>query len=175
MNLSFHISSLVFVLLTFQVVHNEAGKLATQTKSSLNGSSNAVYGEKFLNSSERSVESTELAVIHQEARDSSKYSYFYIASWTWHIPLWFTLWFSFYVFFNVIRAIYGHAVINKSHFTAETFLINFSHRQINPDDYLRRKREAHDAPSIDDLNRLTDFAIKSFEKFKTWKSSKFPQ
>lgn len=38
------------------------------------------------------------------------YSYFYVGRWLWHIPLWFTLYFTFYVLANVFRSIYGHEV-----------------------------------------------------------------
>lgn len=40
-------------------------------------------------------------------------------------------------------------------------------QQINPDDYARRKREIQtSSPSAEEINRITDFAIKSFERFK---------
>lgn len=43
-------------------------------------------------------------------------------------------------------------------------------KQINPDDYLRRKRDIHSSPSSEELNRMTDFAVKSFDKFKNKKN-----
>lgn len=65
----------------------------------------------------------------QQQPRESKWSYFYVGSWAWHIPLWFTLCrkglnflsldiklqnfisgFTFYVFGNVIRSIQGHSV-----------------------------------------------------------------
>jgi hypothetical protein len=111
-NFSFQISHFVLVLIAIYVVHNEARKITTQTSSAnrLNVTENVnPEDDKLLKSSEVNAPSTAVVATQQDARES-KYSYFYVGRWTWHIPLWFTLWFSFYVFFNVIRSIYGHTV-----------------------------------------------------------------
>lgn len=117
MNLSTQFNSLVLVLITLQVARNEAAKISHSVSSkALSDESSSV--EKIpspisdrgleLKQEESSI-STELEARNQETRET-KYSYFYLGRWTWHIPLWFTLWFSFYVFWNVIRAILGHTV-----------------------------------------------------------------
>jgi hypothetical protein len=113
-NLSLHISNLLLVLIAIKFTYSEAGKIQNL---SLNVSQNVNFDEKNLAESSVVVEKvekvssseTQVVASQQGARDT-KYSYFYIGRWTWHIPLWFTLWFSFYVFFNVIRSIYGHTV-----------------------------------------------------------------
>lgn len=118
-NFSLQFNSFVLVFLTLQVVQHEAGKITS--KVSANKSLNAVvelpkvYDEKILTINEARADevaataSTDLEDNSRQA-DSTKFSYFYVGRWTWHIPLWFTLWFSFYVFWNVIRSIYGHTV-----------------------------------------------------------------
>lgn len=119
-NISSQISHLLFVLIAISVVHNEARRITSRTSSveTINATENVnANDEKLLNSSEAENNesppsqlplTTEITA-KQDSRET-KYSYFYLGRWTWHIPLWFTLWFSFYVFFNVIRSIYGHTV-----------------------------------------------------------------
>jgi hypothetical protein len=115
MNISSQISHLVLVLIAINVVYNEARQITSRTTSVATENVNS-NDEKLLKSSEVNAKvlndespSTAIVATQQEARED-KYSYFYVGRWTWHIPLWFTLWFSFYVFFNVIRSIYGHTV-----------------------------------------------------------------
>lgn len=118
-NISSHISHLLLVLIAISFVNNEARKITSSSKTSvvnkLTATKNAnANDEKLLKSLQnneplRPSLTTAVTPTKQDARDS-KYSYFYVGRWTWHIPLWFTLWFSFYVFFNVIRSIYGHTV-----------------------------------------------------------------
>lgn len=116
-NLSTQVNSLVLVLITLQVARNEAAKIshtvsstALQDESSSSEKIPSPISDRGLEvKQEESSAPTELEARNQETRDT-KYSYFYMGRWTWHIPLWFTLWFSFYVFWNVIRAILGHTV-----------------------------------------------------------------
>lgn len=124
-NFSCQISNLLLVLITLKVTQNgvEAGKISSLSKSSSNESS--IASGKLLNvdsenlrKSEANVESeaeisapsTALDRKPDDSRGSTVYSYFYVGRWAWHIPLWFTLWFVFYISFNVVRAIQGHSV-----------------------------------------------------------------
>lgn len=137
-NFPSQINNLVLVLIALQVVHNEAAKITSQTKLLSNGSSKAVTKSQEVNDAKLPINSeegssasgegevevplpTDIAEKHSDARDSTVYSYFYVARWTWHIPLWFTLWFVFYILFNVFRAIYGHHVIIIIKFPARLF------------------------------------------------------
>lgn len=136
-NFPSQINNLVLLLIAIQVVHNEAAKITSQTKLLSNGSSKAVTKSQEVNDAKLPINSeegsnasgegevsfsTDIAERHSNARDSTQYSYFYVASWVWHIPLWFTLWFTFYVLFNVFRAIYGHHVIKIIKFPARLSL-----------------------------------------------------
>lgn len=125
-NLSSPVNSLVLALIAIHLVCNEAGKIATKLSTDGNSSAVAtsleVHDEKLTKARGGiiEVESSEVETdaadsINVEAREaqqgtSTKYSWFYVAAWEWHIPLYFTLWFSFYVFWNVIRSILGHTV-----------------------------------------------------------------
>lgn len=115
-NISFQISLLL--LIAIKVTQNEAARIKS-AQNSLSLSENVNTNEENpikssvpSENSEKDESLTGVVATQQGARDT-KYSYFYIGRWTWHIPLWFTLWFSFYVFFNVIRSIYGHAVSER--------------------------------------------------------------
>lgn len=122
---SSQVNSLVLALIALQVVRNEARKImptaSDEKTSSLSSSAGAgsLKDEQALLISDTKFEQnspslpTELEAREQDTR-GTKYSYFYVGRWTWHIPLWFTLWFSFYVFWNVIRAILGHKVRSVS-------------------------------------------------------------
>lgn len=116
-------NSLMFVLITIQVTHNEAGSLRTQSALSSNESSSAVPKSLNVNDDKRLTTYQDILRKQVEERSSlpsvndvkkadarGTYSYFYVGRWAWHIPLWFTLWFTFYIAFNVVRAIYGHSV-----------------------------------------------------------------
>lgn len=120
----------MFVLIALQVTRNEAGKLRTQSVLLSNGDSSAVTKSLHVNDDkqltsiqdnvgtrveeERKPQQTALDLRKADAR--ATYSYFYVGRWTWHIPLYFTLWFTFYIAFNVVRAIYGHHVSLNSVF-----------------------------------------------------------
>lgn len=105
---------LVIYLVVVQLAYNEARQITPQSKITSNRSSEKVNEEKPLS---KQIENPKIngTDVSREAskaltaRDTT-YSYFYVGRWTWHIPLWFTLWFSFYVTFNVFRAILGHQV-----------------------------------------------------------------
>ena len=120
---SYQISNLVIILVALKLLKNEveAGKISSLSKLQANESS--IISEKlpntssetFVGSSEAQVESSTINSLalnknSDDSRASTVYSYFYIGRWAWHIPLWFTLWFVFYIAFNVVRAIYGHSV-----------------------------------------------------------------
>lgn len=118
------IRSLVILLIAIQVTKNDAAKITSNSLSKENtnvtGKSVIIDNKNLIKSCEENVKSETKA--EADADDSSStaletrstkaraYSYFYVGSWIWHIPLWFTLWFSFYVAFNVVRAINGHSV-----------------------------------------------------------------
>lgn len=118
--LSNQISNLVIVLIALKVIYNqvEAGKITSlsQPNERLNLKENSLNtnSEEILskNGSEEVSElsSSALESNPDDSRSSTVYSYFYIGRWAWHIPLWFLLWFVFYVAFNVVRAIQGHSV-----------------------------------------------------------------
>lgn len=127
-NFSSQIHNLVLLLITIQVASNGAAKitssmlLSNETSTRVARKAVPINGEQLVKSNEENLKretdadpadglsdslSTAIEVRNTNAR---AYSYFYVGSWVWHIPLWFTLWFSFYVAFNVVRAIYGHKV-----------------------------------------------------------------
>lgn len=56
------------------------------------------------NVSETSIESRK-----SEARDT-RWSYYYMGRWVWHLPLWFLLYFVWYIVFCTVRSIYNHTV-----------------------------------------------------------------
>lgn len=125
---SYQINILVIALVVLQLAFNEARRLSLDSNITSNESteSEKVNEQKSLsiqfvngtvNRNDDAGESTKAL----NARDSSKYSYFYVGRWTWHIPLWFTLWFSFYVTFNVFRAILGHKVGELSKVLIKSF------------------------------------------------------
>lgn len=120
-NISSQISHLVLVLIAIYVVHNEARKFTPRTTSvkrfnvteNVNSNDEELPKSSEVNANVQNDDSpaltTAVVATQQDAREN-KYSYYYLGRWTWHIPLWFTLWFSFYVLFNVVRSIQGHAV-----------------------------------------------------------------
>lgn len=68
-----------------------------------------------------------------------------------------------------------HRGLSKIFINLESFVDVFSYCSINcfqidPDDYARRKRDiqgvARLADSEEDLNRITNFALRSFDRFK---------
>lgn len=128
--ISSHINNLVLVLIAIQVSHNEARRITSEVKDrSLNVTTSAhqqVNDEKLLSDGSGSFSLAESKALTTEidARQSEtrKYSYFYVGAWIYHIPLYATLWFSIYVAFNVLRAIYGHTVINFLPFSFPGFL-----------------------------------------------------
>ena len=111
-NFSLHVSShFIFLLIILIVVaRNEAGKITNSSAVTEIKQRNEDFNVE-VQQDEPEVVETALDVNNQDtkARDT-KYSYFYIGRWTWHIPLWFLLWFTAYIFGNVVRSIYGHAV-----------------------------------------------------------------
>lgn len=127
--ISSHFNNLVLVLIAIQVTRNEARRINSEVSGrSSNVTYQKVNDEKLLSDDKGSiglVESqaltTNLSARQGDTR-AGTYSYFYVGSLVWHIPLWFTLWFSFYVAFNVVRAIYGHKVINFLPFVFSGYL-----------------------------------------------------
>lgn len=75
--------------------------------------SNSKELKKFSNDQNK-IESnkTELMSKSSEARET-KWSYFYMGQWTWHFPLWFLLYFVFYLVFCTIRSIYKHKFVSE--------------------------------------------------------------
>jgi hypothetical protein len=55
----------------------------------------------------------ELIARKQADARETRWSYFYIGRWAWHLPLWFLVWFVFYLVFCTFRSIYSHAVRNE--------------------------------------------------------------
>ncbi|KAG5677582.1 hypothetical protein PVAND_007331 [Polypedilum vanderplanki] len=77
---------------------------------------------------------------NSEARET-KWSYYYMTLWTYNAPLWFLLYFVFYLAFCTIRSIYNH--------------------HVDPDDFLRKRR------SIEmDLNDLAHYALSNIQNFE---------
>lgn len=62
-----------------------------------------------------------------EARDT-RWSYFYVGSWVWHFPLWFLIYFVWYLIFCTVRSIYNHTVSRLHNFFTRAFLIYFFFR-----------------------------------------------
>lgn len=121
--ISSQFSNLVLVLIAIQVTQNHARRITSEVKY-VNSNVTTARHQKVNDVMVRNTDigSSSLDKSQALSRDldarqtdtsTDKYSYFFVGSWIWHIPLWFTLWFSFYVAFNVVRAINGHTVINS--------------------------------------------------------------
>ncbi|XP_037825478.1 myb-like protein AA [Lucilia sericata] len=78
-----------------------------------------------------------------------KYSYFYIGRKLWYIPLYFTIWFSFYVLWLILKSIARHKVNLPNHYV--------SRRSVNYD-FSKNKQET--------LNQLTVSVLDQIDKFK---------
>ncbi|XP_061387725.1 LIM domain-containing protein A [Musca vetustissima] len=79
-----------------------------------------------------------------------KYSYFYIGRKLWYIPLYFTVWFSFYVLWLILKSIARHKVNLPNHYVA------------------RRSIDEHNLPRNreDVINDLTVSVMDKIDKFK---------
>ncbi|KAL5278715.1 hypothetical protein ACFFRR_003374 [Megaselia abdita] len=78
-----------------------------------------------------------------------KYSYFYIGRKLWYIPLYFTVWFSFYVLWLILKSIARHKVNLPNHYVAKRSLPDMSHKQ-----------------ATEHIDKLTVFVMDNIEKFK---------
>ncbi|CAD7085442.1 unnamed protein product [Hermetia illucens] len=62
-----------------------------------------------------------------------KYSYFYLGRKLWYIPLYFTVWFSFYIFWLIVKSIARHKVNLPNHYTGRMMKRDlteyFTHRE----------------------------------------------
>ncbi|CAG9812183.1 unnamed protein product [Chironomus riparius] len=119
------------------LVFNSAG--AKSIESNITSTNNEIKSD--LNEvSNEIVSDTSIVSRKLDARDT-RWSYYYMGRWVWHLPLWFLLYFVWYIVFCTVRSIYNHT--------------------INPDDYLRKRR------SIDDwnLNQLTQNVLSKIESF----------
>ncbi|KAL7049165.1 hypothetical protein ACKWTF_003618 [Chironomus riparius] len=90
--------------------------------------------------SNKTINDTSVIPRKSEARET-RWSYYNVASTLWHFPLFFMVYFVWYLAFCTVRSIYNH--------------------QINPDDYLRKRR------SVDDwnMNQLTQYVLNAVESF----------
>ncbi|XP_055387271.1 uncharacterized protein LOC129615888 [Condylostylus longicornis] len=89
---------------------------------------------------------------HTEPR-VKKYSYFYLGRKLWYIPLYFTVWFSFYVLWLIVKSIARHKVNLPNHYVA---------RDLHKRD-LFSSLDEHKYKYIDEL---TNFVMKSIEKYQ---------
>lgn len=95
----------------------------------------------------RSLQQKELELKEVQLPRETTYSYYYVARWLWHIPLWFLLWFTIYVAANVFRSMYGHTVSisDRRNFYYKILLLKIFAFVIEPDRH--------------DLNLRTDFDL----------------
>ncbi|KAG5666265.1 hypothetical protein PVAND_014299 [Polypedilum vanderplanki] len=84
---------------------------------------------------------TEVMTKNSEARET-KWSYYYMGLWTWHLPLWFLLYFVFYLVFCTIRSIYKHKFLDAD---------EYGRSVVMDDNY---------------MNNLTYFVLNGIEKFE---------
>jgi hypothetical protein len=111
-NFSIQIINLLFVACLVQFFLCEAARITSRKGSENDLMKNVDQDENNSkdNQSLTNVESSKSTALEASETGRQKYSYYYIGRWTWQGHLWVTLLFSFYVFGNVIRSIYGHTV-----------------------------------------------------------------
>ncbi|XP_037959123.1 homeobox protein 2 [Teleopsis dalmanni] len=63
-----------------------------------------------------------------------KYSYFYIGRKLWYIPLYFTVWFSFYVLWLILKSIARHKVNLPNHYVARRSINDYN--SVKPQEYI---------------------------------------
>ncbi|XP_039951584.1 uncharacterized protein LOC120768896 [Bactrocera tryoni] len=80
-----------------------------------------------------------------------KYSYFYIGRKLWYIPLYFTVWFSFYVLWLILKSIARHKVNLPNHYVSKRSLPDFVARETQAKEY---------------INELTVSVLEKIEKFQ---------
>lgn len=61
------------------------------------------------NDSDDNNDSASVIPRKSEARET-RWSYYYMGQWIWHFPLWFLLYFVWYIVFSTVRSIYNHTV-----------------------------------------------------------------
>ncbi|XP_055906807.1 uncharacterized protein LOC129942037 [Eupeodes corollae] len=79
-----------------------------------------------------------------------KYSYFYIGRKLWYIPLYFTVWFTFYVLWLILKSIARHKVNLPNHYVTRRSI-----------DEIMEHREARES-----IDKLTVQVMDGIEKFK---------
>ncbi|XP_069963224.1 uncharacterized protein [Bactrocera oleae] len=65
-----------------------------------------------------------------------KYSYFYIGRKLWYIPLYFTVWFSFYVLWLILKSIARHKVNLPNHYVSKRSLPDFVATETRAKEYI---------------------------------------
>ncbi|XP_017464492.1 PREDICTED: uncharacterized protein LOC108357921 [Rhagoletis zephyria] len=65
-----------------------------------------------------------------------KYSYFYIGRKLWYIPLYFTVWFSFYVLWLILKSIARHKVNLPNHYVSRRSLPDLPMTQTQTNEYI---------------------------------------
>ncbi|XP_011191022.2 uncharacterized protein LOC105217631 [Zeugodacus cucurbitae] len=80
-----------------------------------------------------------------------KYSYFYIGRKLWYIPLYFTVWFSFYVLWLILKSIARHKVNLPNHYVSKRSLPDFVASETQAKEY---------------INDLTVSVLEKIEKFQ---------
>ncbi|XP_067625526.1 uncharacterized protein [Eurosta solidaginis] len=81
-----------------------------------------------------------------------KYSYFYIGRKLWYIPLYFTVWFSFYVLWLILKSIARHKVNLPNHYVNKRSLPDFG--------------ESLEANAKEYINKLTISVLEKIENFE---------
>ena len=59
--------------------------------------------------SNKTVSDTSIVSRKSDARET-RWSYYYMGRWTWHLPLYFLIYFVWYIVFCTVRSIYNHTV-----------------------------------------------------------------
>ncbi|CAD6999924.1 unnamed protein product [Ceratitis capitata] len=65
-----------------------------------------------------------------------KYSYFYIGRKLWYVPLYFTVWFSFYVLWLILKSIARHKVNLPNHYVSKRSLPDFGVTETRANEYI---------------------------------------
>lgn len=79
-----------------------------------------------------------------------KYSYFYLSRSLWYIPLYFTVWFTFYVTWLILQSIGRHKVDLPNHTINRRSIRDFSHKE-----------------TVEKVNMLTEFVMSQIDDFHT--------
>jgi len=64
---------------------------------------------KLSENSNKTISDTSVISRNSEARET-RWNYYYVASTLWHFPLWFLIYFVWYLVFCTVRSIYNHQV-----------------------------------------------------------------